>query len=479
MRKTAALILTAVIFLLSVTQAMAFTIIYDEQIVDYTLAPIVLVVDGHTVETKEMPPIILNDRTLVPAREFFEELGCEVTWDGEARRVIVDYNGERIILTINSRTVYIGSNSASIAPTDPPPKIINDKTMIPVRFVAEEFGFSVEWLGETRTVKITSPDAEEIELTDVVYTSYYDADSVFIEMDEFVNPNVFRMENPDRIVIDLYSVQASIRDGSIPCEEGQAAKTIRYSQHPDRFRVVVDLKAYADYEIFKLKDGVEISIIKTEDFPEEEPSEDVTESEENTDINATLPNDDGKYVVILDPGHGGTDPGATYPVGVDNPSVKEKDLTLDIALRVCDILTDAGVEVIMTREGDTYPTLKERVEMANSSEADLYVSVHINAMDNKPQIDGAQVYYHEASSFGKSLASMVYKNMIAYTDLAERGIQDGSAFYVLKHTKMPAILTESGFITNDSDREYLESKKGRAAIADAIADGILEAFGII
>lgn len=479
MKKAAALIMTAVMLLLSVMPANAFTLIYDGKTEDYPWDPIVLVVDGHTVETKEMPPVILSGRTMVPAREFFEELGAEVTWDNSSKRVIIEYNNERIILTINSRTVYIGSNSATISPADPAPKIINDKTMIPVRFVAEEFGFLVEWVNETRTVRITSPEAEEVRLTNVALSSEDDTDTIFIALDEFVNPNIFRMQDPNRIVIDIYGTKATIKDGSIS-SDGQAVEAVRYSQHEDRFRVVADLKADADFEVFKLKNGVEISIIRTGDYDYDEdysePEDDVTEI---PDEDVTIPNPDGKFVVVVDAGHGGTDPGATYPAGSQKPEAREKDLTLDIALKLRDNLVAAGVHVIMTREKDTYPTLKERAELANNSNADLFVSVHINAMDNKDEIDGAQVYYHKSSDFGKKLASLVQGNIIDYTKLSDKGVQDGSSFYVLKNTKMPAILTECGFITNKGDREYLKSEKGRQALADAIADGVLEALELL
>lgn len=480
MRKAAVLIMAAVMLLLSVIPANAFTIIYDGKVEEYPWAPIVLVVDGQTVETEEMPPVILNGRTMVPAREFFEELGAEVTWDNKAKRVNIEYDGETIILTINSRTVYIGANSASISPADPAPKIINDKTMIPVRFVAEEFGFDVEWVNETRTVRITSPEAEEVRLTNVGFSSEEDADSIFIALDEFVNPNIFRMQEPDRIVVDIYGTEAIIKDGSIKAD-GQAVETVRYSQHPDRFRVVVDLKADADYEVFKLKNGIEISVIRTGEYDfDEEPSDIIIE--DATDIpdeEVTIPNIDGKYVVVVDAGHGGNDPGAIYPAGSKNPDAVEKKLTLDIAQRLRDNLEEAGIYVVMTRDSDTYPTLKERTELANSINADLFVSVHINAMDNKEEIDGAQVYYHKDSYFGKKLAKLVHKNIVDYTGFSDKKIQDGSSFYVLKHTKMPAILAECGFITNENDRNYLKTEKGRQALADAISNGVLEALDLL
>lgn len=484
MRKAAAFILTAVILLLSAIQTNAFTIVYDGKTEDYPWDPIVLVVDGHTVDTKEMSPIILNGRTMVPAREFFEQLGAQVTWDNDSQRVIIEYDGEKIILKINSRTVYIGSNSASISPSDPAPKIINNKTMIPVRFVAEEFGFDVTWVNETRTVNIKSPENKDIALTNVTFSSDDESDCIFVQLDEFVNPNVFKMEEPDRIVIDIYNVKSQVKDGNIS-KSGNAVTGIRYSQHSDRFRIVADLKAEADFEVLKLKNGVEISIIKTGELPESDDNdkkdEGLKNDEENEDINedATIGASDGKFTIILDPGHGGTDPGATYPVGVKDPDYKEKDITLAVALRLREHLEDAGIKVIMTRDSDTYPTLKERVELANNSSADLYVSVHVNAMENKDGIDGAQVYYHKGSDFGKKLASHVYKSIIKHTNLKERGIQDGSSLYVIRNTKMPAILTEGGFITNKSDREYISSEKGIEEMALGIAEGVLEALDLL
>lgn len=482
MRKAAAFIMTAVMLLIFVVQVNAFTIIYDGKVEDYPWAPIVLVVDGNTVETKQMPPIILNGRTMVPAREFFEQLGATVIWDNAAQRVIVEYNEERIILTINSRTVYIGSNSASISPSDPAPKIINDKTMIPVRFVAEEFGFDVQWVNDTRTVRITSPDTETVRLTNVTFSEEEESDCIFVQLDEFVNPNVFKMVEPDRIVIDVYGADATFKDGSIN-QEGSAVKAVRYSQHEDRFRIVADLKAEADFEVLKLKNGVEVSIIKTGEaiVPDEKPNDETKPETDNIEVNedATISNTDGKLTIVLDPGHGGADPGATYPVGVKNPDIKEKDITLNVALKVKAKLEAKGIKVLMTRTKDEYPTLKERVEMANNANCDLYVSVHVNAMDNKDEIDGAQVYYHKDSEFGKKLAKYVYESIIEHTGLTRRGVQNGSALYVLKNTKMPAILTEGGFITNENDRKYISSEQGCVDMANAISEGILEALELL
>jgi len=187
----------------------------------------------------------------------------------------------------------------------------------------------------------------------------------------------------------------------------------------------------------------------------------------------TLENPD-QYLVVIDAGHGGTDPGAMFPVNSQNPEIREKDITLDIATKVNARLTAVGVKTVMTRSGDTYPTLQERAEIANNSGADLFVAIHCNSMENKYEIDGAQVYYHGGSDIGKKFAQIVYDNIVEYTGMTKRGIQDGSSLYVIKHTSMPAILTEGGFVSNSKDRAYLLSEEGRQAIANAISDGIIE-----
>lgn len=466
MRMAAAVVLSIVMIFVFAFPAGAFTIIYDGKTEDYPWDPITMVVDGTVVRTEEMPPIILNGRTLVPAREFFEQLGAEVSWNQSAKRVTIEYNGEKIIMTINSKTVFVGDNSVMISSEDPAPKIINDKTMIPVRFVAEELGFKVEWVNSTRSVMITSPDRETVTVSSVVFGSD-DVDELFITMNSIVEPDIFTMENPSRIVIDFYGAQASVKDGSIT-KGGLAVSKIRYSQHDDKFRIVAHMKGSAEVEAEDRGNGILITFIPT---GEEEPTEEETQAPSDTEVSG--------MTVVIDAGHGGSDPGAIYPAGSSNPTIREKDVTLAIALKVRDNLKAQGINVIMTRDSDTYPTLQERVEIANSSGADIFVSIHCNSMANQDSIDGAQVYYYGSSTFGKKFATIVYNNIVKYTGMTERGIQDGSTLYVIKNTTMPAILTEGGFVSNAKDRAYLLSDAGQTAIAKAISDGVAEALKLL
>jgi len=129
----------------------AMTLEYDGKKYEYRAKSIKLQIDGKSIET-EMPPIILEGRTLVPARDVFEKLEAKVDWNEKSRQVYVTYKDKVIILTINNKTAYINQVAEEL---DVPAKLINGKTMIPAAFVARGLGFKVDWDEATRVVAIT------------------------------------------------------------------------------------------------------------------------------------------------------------------------------------------------------------------------------------------------------------------------------------------------------------------------------------
>ncbi len=174
-------------------------------------------------------------------------------------------------------------------------------------------------------------------------------------------------------------------------------------------------------------------------------------------------------VVMLDPGHGGRDPGA---VGIG--SIKEKDINLSIAQRVASRLEQNGVRVIMTRSDDREIDLSPRVQMAERSNVDLFVSIHANAISmSRPDINGLETYYY---SSGLNLARTIHNSILRNTDMRDRGVRQAN-FYVIKNTSMPAVLVETGFVTGREDAARFNSITARNQIADAIADGILTYSG--
>ena len=168
--------------------------------------------------------------------------------------------------------------------------------------------------------------------------------------------------------------------------------------------------------------------------------------------------------IIIDAGHGGNDTGA-----IKN-KIYEKDLTLEIAQRVRDILKARGLKkVFMTRDEDKTLSLADRVEFANGKNADIYVSIHINA-SVKTEINGIETHYYTES--GYNVAKIMHKELMQNVEAEDRGLFK-SKFYVINHTEAPAVLLELGFISNDQERNALTSTKRQEDSANAIAEGII------
>ena len=177
----------------------------------------------------------------------------------------------------------------------------------------------------------------------------------------------------------------------------------------------------------------------------------------------------GRVVVVIDPGHGGPDPGA---VGIGG--LKETDVVLDISRQVSALLERQGVTVIQTRSAEYDLGLEPRVQMANQANAAIFVSIHANAISMaRPDINGLETYYYNS---GKALADTVHRTILEETGVPDRRVKS-SRFYVLRRTSMPSILIETGFVTGAADAARLRDAGFRSQMAGAIARGILRYLG--
>lgn len=179
---------------------------------------------------------------------------------------------------------------------------------------------------------------------------------------------------------------------------------------------------------------------------------------------APIPN--GRAIVIIDPGHGGPDPGA---VGIGG--IQEKGIVLDIGRQVAGFLQQRGVQVLLTRGDDRDLDLEPRVQMAEQANATVFVSIHANAIDlSRPDISGLETYYFES---GGDLAQVVHQTIVQSIGIPDRGVRT-ARFYVLRKTSMPSVLVEVGFVTGQADATRLSNPSYRTQMADAIARGILQ-----
>lgn len=184
-------------------------------------------------------------------------------------------------------------------------------------------------------------------------------------------------------------------------------------------------------------------------------------------IDRVLPVQPDTDLIVIDPGHGGEDEGCR------RGDVNEKDINLQLALSLQAKLIEKGYEVIMTRSDDVELSLDERIEIANSSDADIYISIHQNAYEGKAA-SGIETWY-SGGKFGKDssrLAKLLHSNLLEETESVDRGLQKTEELKVIRETKMPACLVETGFLSNAAERELLMNPEYQAQIVEGLADGI-------
>ncbi|MDE7261286.1 MAG: N-acetylmuramoyl-L-alanine amidase [Oscillospiraceae bacterium] len=182
-----------------------------------------------------------------------------------------------------------------------------------------------------------------------------------------------------------------------------------------------------------------------------------------------LPAEAPRYdaLIVLDPGHGGSADGASYG------GVKEKDLSLSIALQAAKLLEDAGVTVLMTRTDDRDVDLYTRTDLANGQEADLFVSVHCNASVDHDDARGIYTCAYSEDSEGWRLAESLYQTMQEATGAPGFQMEPRPNLAVLRTSKMPAALVECGFMSTAEELALLVQPEYQAKLAKGIADGVL------
>lgn len=177
----------------------------------------------------------------------------------------------------------------------------------------------------------------------------------------------------------------------------------------------------------------------------------------------------GRYRVVIDPGHGGPDPGA---VGIGG--LRETDVVLDVSLQVAQLLQARGVSVSLTRTSEVDVDLPPRVALANNIGAHVFVSLHANALSmGRPDVNGVETFYFQGGN-SQRLASLIQNQLMAVSPgTPDRGARPGR-FYVIRRTTMPSALAEMGFVTGEIDAPRLADPNFRRRLAQAVATAILE-----
>ncbi|MBO9608473.1 MAG: N-acetylmuramoyl-L-alanine amidase [Paenibacillaceae bacterium] len=455
----------------------------------------------------EAPPRNVDGNIIVPVRLVTQELGAKVSWDDKERKVTLVKEDTTIQLYIGRTDAYVGKVKHVL---DVAPVIENDVTLVPVRFVSQEFGLKVSWDDLTKSVSLfrqavelpsvsppaasvsPSPSAEPTPKPTLspsatpkpgasgspsstptpasskspspgasvspgqspapgklaqVQSIKTTADQIIVQLSETITPNFFYLSNPDRLVIDLpYAELSPALTELKKGNEGEVA-----SVHPD----VAKLR-YATFSNEPPTIRVVVDLNKKIDY-------NLVDSKKPGELIISLKQ--ARYKVVLDAGHGDGDSGA-----VSVTKKLEKNFNLAMVTKIAAILEkESLIDLKLTRSDDTFVELDDRVKIANDWNATLFVSVHGNKYNSN--IRGVETYYTRSDSL--ALAKLMHGKIVAASGNPDRGVRTAD-FRVTKNTNMPAILCEIGYLSNPAEEAMMFTEAFQNKVAAAIAQGIKE-----
>lgn len=369
--------------------------------------------DGKEITAGQKVPVEnVNDTIMVPLRLISESLGYTVGWDQKSKTVTIEQQGKVIKLIVNQKTASVDDKTVQLTTA---PVLRSDTTLVPIRFISEQFGLTVTWDNAKKIVYLITPGSsnengssdgnsgnggsEVVPPVDptknltMINGLSFSENRLSIAMEGNSEPKVSVMTGSDRLVIDFPNATFSdlfgtgqVLDpdlnGKLEVKDYPDVSGVRYSlysSNPYTVRFVIDLNYPKNYNISVSGTDSKLVIIDL--------------NAESTDDTSTQPGNDGKKLVVLDAGHGAKDSGA---VGVTGKY--EKNFNLAIVLKTAALLKkESNIDVVLTRSDDTFLELKDRAAMANNLKADLFISVHANSSASSAA-SGTETYYQREAS---------------------------------------------------------------------------------
>ncbi|WP_051287483.1 N-acetylmuramoyl-L-alanine amidase family protein [Paenibacillus taiwanensis] len=447
-----------------------------------------LYLNGSSIKLPE-PVIMVSNSVMIPIRVVSEELGYKVDWNQKARTISIKNGTSTILLTVDKNTASINGKTTQL---DVAPMVKNGSTLVPLRFVGESLGLKVDWDNESKSVYLFTSDEGAVvnppdtgngnsgEITppatgDVLVKDFdFFSNTLHIALSRDVEPKIMTMTNPDRVVVDFPNSNFSNEfnekfgfdnngQGEMPITDYPDVQKVRFamfSTSPNTTRFVIDGNYKLDSKVTRNGQGL-VSIELS-----------ASTGETTNPTNPTKPTKpDGKYTVVVDAGHGAHDSGA-----VSVRKRYEKDLNLQIANKVAELaVKEPKLNIVLTRSTDVFLELSERAKIANDLQADLFVSIHANSIDNKPTVSGTETYYYRNES--KAFAELMHKYLLKGTQFKDRYAKVAD-HHVTRNTKMPGILLEIGFLTNPDEEAVMFTEDFQYRVAQQIVNGLKAQLGL-
>lgn len=408
---------------------------------------IVLVIDGKMVPS-DVLPLIMEGRTLVPLRVVAENLGLKAKWIAEKQEARLEGQDKLIRITLDQKEAELNGKPVLL---DVPATLVQQRLLVPLRFVAEALGAQVAWDERARKVTVVSPVKPpltpilpELDQVSGIDWTIENNEIIVLLKSKRADYRVSMLSDPERLLIDLTKSKLGEDIPKTTVINLGPIKQIRLGQfQEDVARVVFDLTEKSSPQISRVPEGIRIRL--TSKTPLKPPP--------------------GTPLVLIDPGHGGSDPGALGASGS-----REKDVTLRIALLLRDLLRRQNIAVHMTRSEDMAVSLSDRGMINDRLKPDIFLSIHANSFV-RSEVGGTEsFYFYEA---GKYLTEALQKQLLIAVGREDRGVKQAN-FHVLRTSNVPASLVEIAFISNPEEERLLVNADFQNRVSQSLMKGIMD-----
>lgn len=468
------------------------TLRYDYTDHKYSAEEVFVSIDGEKLTDLTMPPIILNDYTLVPAREVFEGVGATVEWKKDIEQVYVKYNDKVVVIPIDSKKAYVNGTAVTMQTEA---KIINNKTMIPLRFVTTALGFDIEWNKTTRIANILTGTQTTTVTTTKATTTTTTTTTQATTLEPTTEATTKAAAATTKAQNNNINTSLSGSSGLADSENGYfyindqngAIDVNDFVHYDDYYNLTYSLVLNGNYQSLISSNeytGTSINGIKSVSVTADSDKTTITFNESQImamDIGKTgntiymkpvLPKEKYSKIIVLDAGHGGSDPGAS------GNNLIEKNLTLSMLQAAKALFDQSDIKCYVTRNSDTYPSFDDRTNMANEV-GDAFISIHINSATNT-SASGTETYSLYANDQGNGLTSYrlaeeMLNQLLDKLGTVNRKVKSEN-WIVLRQSKVPATLIEIGFISNSGDAAIMGSTEGISKVGQAIYEGVSNLF---
>jgi N-acetylmuramoyl-L-alanine amidase len=466
--------------------AQALTMNYDGKKVMYSGTIYKINLDGKEVET-DFPGIIFNKVPMFPVRAVFEELGGKVVWNSKAQLMDVTYNGLKLQFKNNNAVAKIETKSYKLATQA---KKMNDRLIVPVDFIKNIKGLTAIVDNKAKVINIkvlktapvdsNDPDTQKPDEETPVSTPVKENNTPLIKK---LNSQITYVSNQDRIYF-------AFKDIALTDTGSKMTKYFSYSYDEENKKYTITipekLSKGLSTAVFSINDSLVDTVVISKDSTTSETNivfsvkKDLTfytsynEDLHQTEVNLLTPATESESLVVIDAGHGGIDPGAS------GGKILEKNVNLDISLKLNEMLKKRNIKTFMLRQDDTFVGLYDRPYIANALNATLFLSIHNNSFSGSSANGTETLYFPEkagdTSFTGQKFAKLLQNSLMNSLDTYNRKTVSRPGLVVLKYTHMPSSLAEIGFLTNAGDLKRLTDEAFQTRTAQALCNAIVQAL---